>query len=581
MSLGAFFRRPAVLLIAALCLLAGVITVLGRIAGGARGAPKAVALAGDSGAQATPALSPDGRRLAYSARGFSKDESFHIFVRQIPAGSPRQLTEGAANDISPVWSPNGASIAFLRLAGQHGECMVMPSDGGSIGSVADCSPGAGADPAQPMPALAWTRDGQSLVAIQAQGKQLPALAAIPLRGGSPRALSRPPDGVEGDTTPAVSPDGNAVAFVRVTSEGGDIWLCDPAGGNLRRLTFDDRPIRGIAWTTDGQELIYSAHRAGGWRLLRLPASGGSPREIQLSGTQAQFPALASGGRLVYVDTPSVSAIWQARLGTEIEGTEEKPLIHSTGREFGPAFSPDGERIADVSDESGSEEIWTAHRDGSHRVQITALAGPQLWPPRWSPDGRTLLFDGRAERDSEVYTAPSQLVSGPLKPNRVVLGSGASWSRDGHSILFQERGQIWRANPDGGNPRAILRDPGANWPVESFDGRYIFYRDRQAIWRVPSEGGMPELVVAAQRGILWPFIQPVKTGIYYSQFSPPEGAIAVTFFDLASRESAMSFLIRTMDQRQRAGFSISPDGRYIVYPRWDRSATRLMVVRNFK
>jgi len=164
---------------------------------------------------------------------------------------------------------------------------------------------------------------------------------------------------------------------------------------------------------------------------------------------------------------------------------------------------------------------------------------------------------------------------------VVLGSGASWSRDGHSILFQERGQIWRANPDGGNPRAILRDPGANWPVESFDGRYIFYRDRQAIWRVPSEGGMPELVVAAQRGILWPFIQPVKTGIYYSQFSPPEGAIAVTFFDLASRESAMSFLIRTMDQRQRAGFSISPDGRYIVYPRWDRSATRLMVVRNFK
>jgi Tol biopolymer transport system component len=581
MSPGAFFRRPAVLLIAALCLLAGVMTVLGRLAGGPRGEPKAVALAGDTGAQATPALSPDGRRVAYSARGPSKDESFHIFVRALPGGAPRQLTEGAANDIGPVWSPNGASIAFLRLSGQHGECMVMPSDGGAIGSVADCGAGAGADPAQPLPALAWTRDGQSLVAVQAQGKQLPALAVIPLRGGAPRSLSRPPDGVEGDTTPAVSPDGNAVAFMRVTSEGGDIWLCDPSGGSLRRLTFDDRPIRGIAWTPDGQELIYSAHRAGNWWLLRLPASGGSPREIRLSGKQAQYPALAGGGRLVYVDTPEVSAIWQARLGAGIEGTEEKPLIRSTGREFGPAFSPDGERIADVSDESGNEEIWTANRDGSHRAQITALAGPQLWPPRWSPDGRTLLFDGRAERDNEVYTTPSQPVSGPVKPNRVALGSGASWSRDGQSILFQARGQIWRANPDGGSPRPIVRDPGANWPVESSDGRYIFYRSRQAIWRVPAEGGMPEQVVTAQRGILWPFIQPVKNGIYYSQFSPPEGAMAVAFFDFAKRESTMTFMMRTMDPRQRAVFSVSPDGRYIVYPRRDQSATRLMLVQNFK
>ena len=214
------------------------------------------------------------------------------------------------------------------------------------------------------------------------------------------------------------------------------------------------------------------------------------------------------------------------------------------------------------------------------MRITDLAGPQLWPPRWSPDARTLLFDGRAERDSEVYTAPSETAS-PVKPSRVALGSGASWSRDGRSILFQARGQIWRANPDGGDPRPIVRDPGANWPVESVDGRSIFYRNRQAIWRVPVEGGTPEQVVAAQRGILWPFIQPVKTGVYYSQFSPPGGAITVTFFDLATRETAMAFAMPNMGEGQRAGFSISPDGRHIVYPRWDQSATRLMTVRNFK
>lgn len=570
------------MLIAALCLLAAAMTILGRLAGGPRAEMKLRALPQDIGAEATPAFSPDGRRLAYSARGLSKDQSYHVFVRSLPDGAPRQLTDGGANDVSPAWSPDGSSIAFLRLEGPRGECMLMPSDGGAIGRVADCSPGAGADPAQPVPALAWTHDGKSLVAVQAADGQLPTLAAIALKGGPARALTQPPDGAEGDSTPAVSPDGNAVAFVRVTGIGGDIWLCDLAGGNLRRLTFDDRPIRGIAWTPDGQELIYAAYRAGGWWMLRIPAAGGSPREIQFASKQAQYPAIDPvRHRLAYVETPSVSAIWRARLGGGREGAEDRALIRSPGREFGPAYSPDGDRIADVSDQSGTEEIWVSGGDGSHGVRITDLHGPRVWPPRWSPDGRTLLFDARADRDSEVYAAPAQGASGPVKPNRVALGSGASWARDGKSILFQARGQIWRANPDGGSPRPIVADPGANWPVESFDGKFVFYRNRGTIWRVPAEGGMPEEVFAPGQGFLWPFIEPVKNGIYYIVLEPAEGGMAVSFFDFASRQSHMSFPMRSTDLRQRASFSVSPDGHYIIYPRVDQSETRLMVAENFR
>ena len=119
MSSGAFFRRPAVLLIAALCLLAAVMTILGRLAGGPGAETKPRALPQDIGAEATPAFSPDGRRLAYSARGLSKGESFHVFVRSLPDGVPRQLTEGGANDISPAWSPDGCQHRVPAFGGRR------------------------------------------------------------------------------------------------------------------------------------------------------------------------------------------------------------------------------------------------------------------------------------------------------------------------------------------------------------------------------------------------------------------------------------------------------------------------------
>ena len=58
----------------------------------------------------------------------------------------------------------------------------------------------------------------------------------------------------------------------------------------------------------------------------------------------------------------------------------------------PAWSPDGSRIAFVSDRSGTEEIWSADVDGSNVVRHTHFSGPLPSSPSWSPDGRSLVFD---------------------------------------------------------------------------------------------------------------------------------------------------------------------------------------------
>ena len=71
-----------------------MVTLLGRLANGPQAEQKRVALSSDAGANAYPAFSADGKRVAYSARGASKGEAFHLFVRALPSGAPLQLTNG-------------------------------------------------------------------------------------------------------------------------------------------------------------------------------------------------------------------------------------------------------------------------------------------------------------------------------------------------------------------------------------------------------------------------------------------------------------------------------------------------------
>ncbi|MCX6631049.1 MAG: hypothetical protein NTW28_25840 [Candidatus Solibacter sp.] len=385
-----------------------------------------------------------------------------------------------------------------------------------------------------MPEISWNPDGKSLVVVQNAEKQLPGLATLALDSGKLQRITNPPEGSEGDSTPVVSPSGSSIAFVRHTqNEGADIYLCDPTGGGLRRLTFDDRGVRGMAWTRDGQDLLYSGHRVDGWLLWRVPAYGGSPRDLVISGQQAYYPAIGRN-RLAYTDSPTVSAIWRASLGAG-DAVVERPLLRSTGREVNPVWSPDGARIANENDQSGSDEIYVSDADGRNRVQITHLQGPRIGRIRWSPDGKTLIFDASSDHGQEVFTVAAAPGN---KPSRVLLNaSSASFSHDGKWIYFQSRGQIWKATATGGNPQAIpiAERRGASQPVESADGKYLYFRSRRGIWRVPVAGGDEEEAFVPEHDVFGSTnMQPTKKGIYYTELERSARAMAVSFYDLAIR-----------------------------------------------
>jgi Tol biopolymer transport system component len=582
MPSGTFFRRPAVLLALCLCSVGAVVTLLGRLATGPTAIPKSVEISNEPGAKAYPVFSPDGARLAYSARGTSsKDDVFHLMVRDIPKGEPLQLTHSAGNDISPAWSPDGARLAFVRVEDQGASCVVI-----STASPAEERkfPGCAApgDETQPFPAISWMRDGRSLVVVQTADKQPASLAILTLDTGAIHTITHPPAGTDGDSTPVVSPDGNTIAFVRGTVSGGaDIFLCDLTGANPRRLTFDDHAIRGITWTRDGQDLMYTGDRAGGWKVWRVPSYGGSPRDLIIAGRDASYVTAApAGNRLVYTVSATVSSIWRGSLGKRDAAGEDHPVIRSSGRESYPRYSPDGKRIADISDQTGHEEIWLCDADGGNRVQVTHLNGPDLARVRWSPEGKLLIFDSSGDRGQELYTVPA---AADGKPNSVQIDAlNGSFSHDGKTIYFQARNQIWRASLNGGNPVQLSSRLGSAQPVESADGKYIYFRNRRSFWRIPVAGGEQEEAIIPEHDLTWSTtIQTVHDGVYYLELDRAARGMAVSFFDFAAKRSEVVFHIKEPNSGGSLTFSVSPDGKSILYPRVDQSQTNLVIVDNFR
>src|ERR1035437_4192439 len=91
----------------------------------------------------------------------------------------RQVTSAEGSDVAPAWSPDGASVAFLRVEEGAAACMVAPATGGGERKVADCATAPDAE--QPRPAVAWMADGRSLVVAAPGQNQLPGIALVPAR----------------------------------------------------------------------------------------------------------------------------------------------------------------------------------------------------------------------------------------------------------------------------------------------------------------------------------------------------------------------------------------------------------------
>jgi len=347
-------------------------------------------------------------------------------------------------------------------------------------------------------------------------------------------------------------------------------------------------IAGLAWTSEGREIVFSSNRGGTPCLWRISASGGTPERMAVGADNAGRLSISRNGhRLAYSQGTRNSNIYRIELpGAGGHNNSPVQLIGSTRTQSSPQFSPDGKSIAFSSDRSGSPEIWTCDSEGLNPIQLTSFGGPEAGSPRWSPDGKQITFDSHAKGDADIYVLS---VEGGVS-RRITTDSSddvvPSWSKDGRWIYFSSNRsgtyQVWKVPVEGGDAVQLTKQGGFG-PCESADGTLVFYYSKglsvPGLWRVPVEGG-EESPVFNLRSPNWTVM---NDGIYFMDWVKTDGQLpwefAIKFFSFDTHQiTQVAYLGKITTAR---GLTASPDHRSILYTQVTPGNHDIMLVENFR
>lgn len=184
--------------------------------------------------------------------------------------------------------------------------------------------------------------------------------------------------------------------------------------------------------------------------------------------------------------------------SDVHGHSAEPFLASDAAEFYPKWSPDGSRLAFVSDreEPGNMDIYVATSDGSTITRVTEHAAIDT-APSWSPDGTRIAFSRSIESRDEIFLVMADGTNEiRLTDNRSVDGP-VEWSPDGSELAFARNEEtqvdIWLMDADGTNQRRLTNDAAAETSLSwAPDGTQL------AVTRTDTHGDDLEVAVISIR-----------------------------------------------------------------------------------
>ena len=364
---------------------------------------------------ALPQVLPMGDRLLFSVL---TKEGWYPAILTLDTNEWRVLKRGAAGHTPAHYAASGHMI--------YGQ-----ANGGLVAVPFDAARRELTGSAIPLLERIDMRRGGSPFAIAAAGTMahLPARTELPRRAlimvdreGRARSLTATRDPY---LHPRLSRDGSRLAFALESDTGADIWIYDMLRGSRTRLTsggLNSYPL----WSATGTDVTFQAAASPGRLSLFLsPLHGGEPEPLLSDQPSSADGALAGAmagllpGTMPHPGSanPHVPMSWsrdgrflafderkpgaQRDIWVLTRGGDPAPFVLTSFDEWSAAFSPDGQWLAYVSNETGRYEVYVQPYPGpGGKWPISTDGGTE---PAWSPDGKELFY----RRGEEMMAVPVQ------------------------------------------------------------------------------------------------------------------------------------------------------------------------------
>jgi TolB protein len=263
-------------------------------------------------------------------------------------------------------------IAYITKTGSRYTLRVADADGENA-QVALNSP-------EPIISPAWSPDGKSIAYVSFESQKA-VVWAQDIATGKRRMIAN----FRGsNSAPAWSPDGRSIAATLSRDGNSQLYLMGVNGEDPRRLTsssaIDTEPV----FAPDGRSIYFVSDRGGGPQIYRTPAGGGAVERVTFSGSYNISPSLSPDGRLLAYVTRNGGNSFRVMV-QDLAGGNAQPITDTTEDEH-PSFAPNGRMLVYATRSQGRDVLMTSTVDGKIKAKLVSPLA-DVREPAWGPYGR--------------------------------------------------------------------------------------------------------------------------------------------------------------------------------------------------